>query len=78
MQITDELIQLSGMNEHSLRQELALWLYSKGKLSLGRAAKFCGLNRIAFMELMSKHNIDLNYSVDDLEQDLQTIKKLGL
>ena len=78
MKVTDELIQLSGMNEQQLREELSLWLYSKGKLSMGRAAKFCNTNRIEFGRLMTKHNVDLNYSVEDFEQDLQTIEKLGL
>jgi predicted HTH domain antitoxin len=78
MKVSDELIELSGMNEQSLRQELALWLYSKGKLSIGRAMKFAKMNRFEFMELMNKNNIPMNYSVEDLEQDIQTIKKLHL
>jgi predicted HTH domain antitoxin len=78
MKVTDELIQLSGMNEQQLREELALWLYSKGKLSMGRAARFCNMERIQFMELMAKQKIDINYSVEDFEQDLETIEKLKL
>ena len=78
MKVTDELIQLSGMNEQQLREELALWLYSKGKLSMGRAAKFCNMERIQFMELMTKQKVDINYSVEDFEQDLETIEKLKL
>lgn len=66
------------MSEQQLRQELALWLYAKGKLSLGRAAKFSGLNKPEFMHLMAANNIDLNYSVEDLEDDMKTIEKLGL
>ena len=78
MKIAEDILQLSGMNEQQLREELALWLYSKGKLSMGKAAKFCNTNSIEFAALMAKHNVDLNYSVEDFEQDLQTIEKLGL
>lgn len=78
IKVTEDLIQLSGMNEQQLREELALWLYTKGKLSMGRAAKFCNTNRIQFMDLMAKNKLDINYSVEDFEQDLQTIQKLGL
>ncbi len=78
MKVQDELIQLSGMSEQQLRIELALWLYSKNKLSVGRAMKFAKMNRFDFMELMNKHEIPVNYSPEDLEQDIQTIKKLHL
>ncbi len=78
MKVSEELIQLSGLNEKQLREELALWLYSKGKLSMGRAAKFCNTNRMEFMELMSKHNVDVNYNVEDLKQDMLTIEKMSL
>lgn len=78
MKITDDILKLSGMNEHQLRRELALWLYSKGKLSLGRASQFAGMHKIEFMDFMAANNVPMNYSVADLEQDMKTIENLGL
>lgn len=77
MRVAEELIALTGLSEQQLRQQLALWLYSKGKLSIGRATKFAQVNRAEFMELMDKNNVVLNYSIDDLENDMQTIQKLA-
>ena len=78
MKLQDEVMRLSGMSEQQFRQELALWLYDKGKLSMGRAMKFAGLSRFDFMKLMANNNISVNYSVEDLQQDMQTIEKLHL
>ena len=78
MIVAEELLSLTGMTEQQLRQQLALWLYAKGKLSMGRAVKFAQVNRAEFMDLMAKNNVVLNYSIDDLESDMQTIQKLGL
>jgi predicted HTH domain antitoxin len=78
MQLTDKLIELSGMSEMLLRQELALWLYAKGKISMGRAMKLAEMNRFDFMQLMNKNNVPVNYSIEDLTNDMQTIEKLHL
>lgn len=78
MKVAEELLALTGMTESQLRHQLALWLYAHNKLSMGRAAKFAQVNRAEFMALMAKNNVLLNYSVDDLENDMQTIQKLGL
>ena len=78
MDLDNELIRLSGMNENQLRKELALWLYAKGKLSMGRAMKFARLNRFDFMQLMAQNNIPVNYDVSDFEDDLKTIENLKL
>ena len=41
------------------------------KVSLGKAAEFCGISLGEMMELASRHNVDwIGYTKEDLEKDL--------
>ena len=59
-----------------LKVQLALFLYEKGKLSFGKARELAGLSVWKFMEKLSENKIPINYDVEDLKEDLETIKKL--
>jgi predicted HTH domain antitoxin len=68
----------AGLTEADLRQDLALALYQQEKISLGKAAEIAGLDRWGFQRLMKERGICLNYDVDDLNQDVATLKQLGM
>ena len=51
--------------------------WSKGELSGGKAAELLGLSRPEFWQLAGSRRYVWPYTVDDLEQDIETMKKLG-
>lgn len=54
---------------------LASKLYEKGKLSLGQAAEFSGLSKLAFMELLGNYDVSvINYPLSDLDKDISNAK----
>lgn len=54
----------------------AMKFFEMGKLSLGKAAELAEMNKIDFMELLSRHKISAyNYSPDELDNDLINIQK---
>ena len=59
------------------KTEHAFRLYKKGKVSLGKAAELAGKSLWEMIELMKKYDVYLNYSIDGLKDDLQTIKEIG-
>jgi predicted HTH domain antitoxin len=59
-----------------LRTELALRLYEKGILSLGKARKLSGLSRWEFQEQLGQQGILRRYDVQELEEDLGTLESL--
>ena len=63
-------------SEQDLKIDLALLLYQKRKISLARAAEWCGLTRLQFQAEMGKRNVDLNYTVEDLKHDVATLDKM--
>ena len=56
--------------------EYALKLYQKGEISIGKAAELSSISIWEFMEKLSYYKIPINYSLEDLENDLKVIKDL--
>ena len=81
-EIPAELVVAAGLDAANLSAEttrlLALELYREDRVSLGRAAELCHLPAEQFMEFASRHNVPLHYGAHDLEEDRQTLERLGL
>ena len=58
------------------KEEFALKLYQDGEVSLGRAAEISSLSIWEFLEKLAEKKIPLNYDIDDLINDLETVDKL--
>ena len=72
--ISDEILSSIRMSETELLQQLALFLYSQRKFSMGQARQLTGMNILEFQELMCANNVYHNYSVKDLNDDIETLK----
>jgi predicted HTH domain antitoxin len=57
--------------ESTLRQELALTLYQRQILGLGKAQELAGLTRWQFEELLGARRIRRHYDDADLAEDLR-------
>ena len=75
--IPDSIVGPSGMTEQEFRREFALWLYQSDKVSLMWAAKFAGLDRMEFHDLLAEREIPINYGVEEFHEDLATLRRLG-
>lgn len=60
-----------GEMERELRKELALALYRRGVLSLGKARALAQMTRWDFEELLGQRGITRHYTRADLEEDIQ-------
>ena len=60
--------------EKELKKLLALKLYEKGILGIGKAKELIGVTRMEFLFLLKDEGIPLNYDQDDLENDLKAIE----
>jgi predicted HTH domain antitoxin len=70
--ISDEILSATRMTEAEMRQEIAVMLFQKEKLTLAQASRFAGMNRIAFQHLLPVH-----YDVEDFEQDIKNLREMG-
>lgn len=64
-------------SEGYLLRELAILLYEREKLTLGRAARLAGMDKWAFNDLLADREIPMHYDVADLQRDLETLRSLA-
>ncbi len=76
--IPDNIASVAEINEQEALQFLALSLYEKNRLSFGYASRLCHMSQSAFMDFMHKHGVNLNYTLQDLEDDMETLNSLDL
>jgi predicted HTH domain antitoxin len=75
--ISDDILYATHMTETEFLQEIAILLYEKGKLSLGKASKLARMGRIQFQLLLASRQIPINYGIEDFEADLKTLHQMG-
>ena len=59
--------------EGRLRKELAVRLYEKGLLTLGKARQLAGMEKWDFLLLLAQEGIPRQYDKDELDRDLATL-----
>ena len=77
--IPDDLLAEAGLSERDARIEIACRLYDAGKLAIRAATRWTGLTRTEFEEELLRRKLPLcRPTKDDLNQDLETLQRLGL
>ncbi len=77
IEISDKVLEQIGMTEQEFLLEVAVALYEREILSLGKAARLAKMNRVAFQKALSERRIPIRYTSQDLDDDLKTLKRLG-
>ncbi|MEO1145632.1 MAG: UPF0175 family protein [Cyanobacteria bacterium J06638_22] len=75
--VSDEILTATHMTEAEMRQEIAVMLFQREKLTLAQASRFAGMHRVAFQHLLASRHISMHYGVADFEQDIQNLRELG-
>lgn len=78
MMIPSDLVRATKMTEQEILREIAVMLFEKEKLTLGQAAKLADMPQFQFQFLVGSRGISMHYGLSEFEEDLQTIKSLGL
>jgi len=68
--VSDALRLPPAEQEQELRKELAVSLYQRGVLPLGKARHLAGMQRRDFDRLLSERKTIRHYSEDDLNDDI--------
>lgn len=58
------------------KKEKAIELYKNKKVSLGLGAKLASLTLSEFIDLLGQHNVNLNLGKQDIEDALNTARKI--
>ncbi len=72
--IPDSVLRRTGLTEAQIKLEVALALFQTEALTLAQAATVAGLHRMQFQEELAKREIPLHYGIDELKEDVKTLK----
>lgn len=75
--IPDSVLESARMSEAELRQEIAILLHQKEKITLAQASWLAERDRLQFQHLLASRGFTVHYGVEDFEQDLATLRGLG-
>jgi predicted HTH domain antitoxin len=76
--ISDEILQASQLTASEFRQEIAIYLFQTGRLTLGYASRLADMPLNSFRQLLKQREIALySYDVEDFELDLKNLQELG-
>ena len=77
IEIPRKVLHTTRMTAQELKQELAIYLFQRGKLSFGKAREMADMTVWTFQQLLGSREISIHYDVDDYEKDLATLGELG-
>jgi predicted HTH domain antitoxin len=75
--ISDTFLQTARISEDELRQEIAIMLFQRDKLTLAQASQFARMTRLQFQHLLASRQIPVHYDVAEFAEDLHTLQRLG-
>jgi predicted HTH domain antitoxin len=75
--IPDERIGNLKLDEGDVMTDIAIGLYKREQVSLGRAAEIAGLSSPKFLDELGRRRISINYDVNDLHADIATLGNAG-
>ena len=82
LEIPEEVVRALRLprkgTKEELRKLLAVALYAKGILGIGKARELAGVSKLEFYAFLKKEGVPLNYGEEDLKKDIETIKALAI
>ena len=74
--IPNERLADVALSERDAAVDIAIGLYKRDRVSLGRAAEIADMSSPEFLAELGRRHIPINYKVDDLRADLKALEKL--
>lgn len=75
--IPDDILQAAGMSEAELKLEIAIMLFQKERISIGKARHLAGMHLIEFQREIASRGICIHYDVEDFQEDIKTLREMG-
>ncbi len=77
LEIPEGIVQALRLPRKGTKDELmrllAVALYERGILGIGKARELAGLSKLEFFAMLKKEGVALNYSEEEAEADLATL-----
>ncbi len=77
LEIPRDILDSARLSLEDLRVELAVHLYAQRRLGIGKAHELAGLSLWEFRQVLGSRQIEPHYDLEDLEDDVTTLRNLG-
>ena len=77
LEIPQEILDSARMTMSELKIEVAVYLYSEGRLSVGKAHELADMSLWQFRQLLASRQIPVHFDEDDLTEDIETLQDLS-
>ncbi len=77
LEIPRDVLDSSRLSPAELKTELAVHLHALGRLGIGKAHELAGMSLWEFRQLLGSRRISPQYDLEELEQDVKTLRDLG-
>lgn len=82
IELPKELLLICRVKESEidifLKKLIAVELYKEEIVSMGKAAEIAGISKIDFIDFLRERKIPVRYGREEIEKDIETLKKLEL
>jgi predicted HTH domain antitoxin len=76
LEIPQDILDSSRMTVGELKVELAAYLYSQRRLSIGKARELADMSLWEFRQVLALRNISPHYDEADLDEDMATLRDM--
>jgi predicted HTH domain antitoxin len=73
--ISDEVLNAAHITEPEVKQELALALFSRERLTLAQASRLAEMTQLAFQAFLADRQIPIHYGVEEFREDLRNLRQ---
>ena len=76
LEVPQDILDSARLTITELKVEMAVYLYSQGRLSMGKARELAGMALWEFRQLIASRGISPHYENTDLDEDVETLRKM--
>jgi predicted HTH domain antitoxin len=77
VEVPQDVLDSARMTPSELKVEMAVHLYARRRLSIGKARELAGMTLWEFRQLLASRRISPHYNEADLDEDVATLRALG-
>lgn len=77
IELPQDILDSARLSLADLKQELAVYLYSQRRLSIGKARELAEMSLWEFRQLLASRRIPAHYDEQDLEREAATLREMG-
>lgn len=77
IEVPQDILDSARLTVPELKVEIAVYLYSQGRLSIGKARELASMSLWEFRQLLASRRIAPHYGETELQEDIATLRGLG-